>query len=121
MASTCVHSDSPSLIGRHRNTQRTLCWKRAERQKRRKKLDDCGKLRNRFSWQARSRMQGEIAELLKHFIMGFSALLPLVNPFGSALSVIAIVGLESEETYKSLARKIAISTVLFFMAIGLVG
>jgi len=65
-------------------------------------------------------MQGEIAELLKHFIMGFSALLPLVNPFGSALSVIAIVGLESEETYKSLARKIATSTVLFFMAIGLV-
>ncbi len=66
-------------------------------------------------------MKAEIAEMLKHFIMGFSALLPLVNPFGSALSVIAIVGLESEETYKSLARKIATSTVLFFMAIGLVG
>lgn len=66
-------------------------------------------------------MQAEISELIKHLIMGFSALLPLVNPFGSALSVLAIVGAESEDTYRSLARKIAVSTVLFFFVIGLLG
>lgn len=66
-------------------------------------------------------MEAEISELVKHLIMGFSALLPLVNPFGSALEVLGIVGLAPEETYRSLARKIAFSTVLFFMVIALVG
>jgi multiple antibiotic resistance protein len=66
-------------------------------------------------------MEAEISEVIKHFIMGFSALLPLVNPIGSALEVMGIVGLEPEETYRSLARKIAISTLLFFVAVGLLG
>jgi multiple antibiotic resistance protein len=66
-------------------------------------------------------MKAEISELIKHLIMGFSALLPLVNPLGSALEVMGIVGLASEATYKSLARKIAICTVLFFAVIGVFG
>ncbi len=66
-------------------------------------------------------MGSEIEELVKHLIMGFSALLPLVNPLGSALTVMGIVGIESEQTYKMLARKIAVSTVLFFMVISLFG
>lgn len=66
-------------------------------------------------------MEAEIGEAVKHFIMGFSALLPLVNPIGSALEVMGIVGLESEDTYKSLARKIAFSAFLFFIVIGVMG
>jgi multiple antibiotic resistance protein len=62
-----------------------------------------------------------VGDFWKHFIIGFSALLPIVNPLGSALEVLSIVGRQSEETYKSLARKIALSTVLFFIVIGLIG
>jgi multiple antibiotic resistance protein len=62
-----------------------------------------------------------VGDFWKHFIIGFSALLPIVNPFGSALEVLGIVGQQSEEVYKSLARKIAFSTLLFFIVIGLIG
>jgi multiple antibiotic resistance protein len=62
-----------------------------------------------------------VSELIKHFFLGFSALLPIVNPLGSALELLSIVGPESEATYKSLARKLALSTVLFLTVIGLLG
>ena len=59
--------------------------------------------------------------LWKHFALGFSALLPLVNPLGSALVILGIVGLESPEVYKTLARKIAVNMVLFLAVIELAG
>jgi multiple antibiotic resistance protein len=57
----------------------------------------------------------------KFFVLGFSALLPLINPLGSALIFLGLVGLAPSDTYRALARRIAINTVIFFAVIGLVG
>lgn len=62
-----------------------------------------------------------MSELWKHFALGFSALLPLINPLGSALVLLGLVGLEPETVYRSLARKIAMNTVLFLAVVELVG
>ena len=59
--------------------------------------------------------------LWQHFAIGFSALLPLVNPLGSALVFLGLVGLQPAAVYKSLARQIAINVVLFFVVIELTG
>jgi len=59
--------------------------------------------------------------LWKYFAFGFSALLPVVNPLGSALVFLGLVGVVPPETYRSLARRIAINTVLFFAVIELLG
>ena len=59
--------------------------------------------------------------LWKFFALGFSALLPLINPLGSALIFLGLVGNAPIETYRALARKIAINTVIFFGVIELVG
>jgi multiple antibiotic resistance protein len=50
--------------------------------------------------------------LWKHFAIGFSALLPLINPLGSALIFFGLVGAAPIEVYRSLARRIAINTVI---------
>jgi multiple antibiotic resistance protein len=57
----------------------------------------------------------------KYFALGFSALLPLINPLGSALIFLGLVGRAPIDTYRSLARRIAINTVIFFAIIELVG
>lgn len=59
--------------------------------------------------------------LWKHFALGFSALLPVVNPLGSALVFLGLVGVQTPSAYKSLARQIAINMVLFFAVIELIG
>jgi multiple antibiotic resistance protein len=59
--------------------------------------------------------------LWKYFALGFSALLPLVNPLGSALVFLGLVGHAPIEIYRSLARRIALNTVIFFLVIGLIG
>jgi multiple antibiotic resistance protein len=59
--------------------------------------------------------------LWKYFALGFSALLPLINPLGSALIFLGLVGNASTEAYRALARKIAINTVVFLAVIQLVG
>jgi multiple antibiotic resistance protein len=59
--------------------------------------------------------------LWKHFALGFSALLPLINPLGSALIFLGLVGNAPIGTYRALARKIAINTVIFFAVIELIG
>jgi multiple antibiotic resistance protein len=59
--------------------------------------------------------------LWKHLALGFSALLPVVNPLGSALVFLGLVGLQPPGVYKSLARQIAINMVLFFAVIELIG
>jgi multiple antibiotic resistance protein len=57
----------------------------------------------------------------KYFALGFSALLPLVNPLGSALIFLGLVGNAPIDTYRALARRIAINTAIFFAVIELVG
>ncbi len=57
----------------------------------------------------------------KFFALGFSALLPLVNPLGSAFVFLGLVGLAPISTYRSLARKIALNTIIFLVVIALVG
>jgi multiple antibiotic resistance protein len=59
--------------------------------------------------------------LWKYFALGFSALLPLVNPLGSALVFLGLVGLAPISIYRSLARKIAINTVIFLVIVSLAG
>lgn len=59
--------------------------------------------------------------LWKYFALSFSALLPLVNPLGSALIFLSLVGSAPIAVYRALARRIAINTVLFFAVIDLVG
>ena len=59
--------------------------------------------------------------LWKSFVLAFSALLPLVNPLGSALIFLGLVGPEPIGVYRSLSRKIAVNTVLFFAVVQLIG
>jgi multiple antibiotic resistance protein len=59
--------------------------------------------------------------LWKYFAFGFSALLPVVNPLGSALVFLGLVGVVPPGVYRSLARRIAINTILFFAIIELLG
>ena len=59
--------------------------------------------------------------LWKYFALGFSALLPLVNPLGSALVFLGLVGEAPIATYRSLARRIAFNTIIFLALVGLIG
>ena len=59
--------------------------------------------------------------LWKYFALGFSALLPLINPLGSALIFLGLVGHAPIEAYRALARKVAINTIIFLAVIELVG
>jgi multiple antibiotic resistance protein len=60
-------------------------------------------------------------QLSKYFILGFTALLPLINPPGSALELLEIVGLGEEKPYKDLAWKVAVNTVILLTATAVVG
>ena len=56
-------------------------------------------------------------EIWKTFIIAFSALLPLINPLGSALVFLGLVGNAPADDYRILARKIAINNVIFLVII----
>lgn len=60
-------------------------------------------------------------QIWKSFLLAFSALLPLVNPLGSALVFLGLVGSATPRTYRVLARKIAINNVIFLAIIELLG
>jgi multiple antibiotic resistance protein len=62
-----------------------------------------------------------VREFGKFFGLSFTALLPLINPLGSALVFLGLVGSASPNTYRTLARQIAISTTIFLLTIELVG
>jgi multiple antibiotic resistance protein len=62
-----------------------------------------------------------IKEFANYFVLGFSALLPLVNPPGSALELLGIVGVGEGKPYKLLAKKIAVNTTLFLVVVALTG
>ncbi len=55
------------------------------------------------------------------FIISFSALLPLINPLGSALVFLGLVGGAPPAVYRSLARRIAINNIAFLAVIELLG
>jgi multiple antibiotic resistance protein len=58
---------------------------------------------------------------LNGFVLAFSALLPLINPLGSALVFIGLVGSAPPKVYMQLARRIAVNNVIFLGTIELVG
>ncbi len=60
-------------------------------------------------------------EVWNSFLLAFSALFPLVNPLGSALVFLGLVGDAPAETYKRLARRIAINNVIFLAVIEMLG
>jgi multiple antibiotic resistance protein len=60
-------------------------------------------------------------DFTNYFILGFSALLPLINPPGTALELLGIVGIGDVTSYKVLAKKIAINTIFFLTLVMLVG
>src|SRR5262249_46967702 len=59
--------------------------------------------------------------VLKSLILAFSALLPVINPLGSALIFLSLVGAAPADLFRNLARQVAISTVLFLVIIELGG
>jgi multiple antibiotic resistance protein len=59
--------------------------------------------------------------LFQSFALAFSALLPVINPLGSALVFLGVVGNAPTSVFRDLARRIAISTALFLLVIELVG
>src|ERR1700730_9610961 len=59
--------------------------------------------------------------VLKYFVLAFSALLPVINPLGSALIFLGVVGSAPADVFRNLARRISIDTVLFLLTIELIG
>jgi multiple antibiotic resistance protein len=55
------------------------------------------------------------------FLIAFSVLLPLINPLGSALVFLGLVGEAPTSVFRSLARKIAINNIFFLATIELLG
>jgi multiple antibiotic resistance protein len=58
---------------------------------------------------------------LNGFLLAFSALLPMINPLGSALVFMSLVGSAPPKVYMSLARRIALNNIIFLGTIELVG
>lgn len=55
------------------------------------------------------------------FLLSFSALLAMINPLGSALVFLGLVGDAPPAAYRSLARRIAVNNILFLGAFELLG
>jgi multiple antibiotic resistance protein len=58
---------------------------------------------------------------LKFCALSFSALLPLINPLGSALIFLAEVENAPPDLFRQLARKVAVATVIFLLLIEVAG
>lgn len=59
--------------------------------------------------------------LWNSFLIAFSVLLPLINPLGSALVFLGLVGDAPPHVFRSLARRIAINNIIFLAIIELLG
>jgi multiple antibiotic resistance protein len=55
------------------------------------------------------------------FGLSFSALLPLINPLGSALVFLGLIGSAPSAVYRTLAWRIAANTILFLLVIEMSG
>ena len=64
---------------------------------------------------------GKLLLIWNAFLISFSALLPLINPLGSSLVFLGLVGDVPPDIYRSLARKIAINNIIFLAIIELLG
>ena len=62
-----------------------------------------------------------ILTVLNSFLIAFSALLPLINPLGSALVFFGLVGDAPGPVYRHLAGRIAINNIIFLGIIELLG
>jgi multiple antibiotic resistance protein len=62
-----------------------------------------------------------VLPLWNSFLIAFSALLPLINPLGSALVFFGLVGEAPPSVYRILARKIAINNIIFLAIIEVLG
>lgn len=60
-------------------------------------------------------------DFVSYFALAFGALFPVVNPVGSSLVFLGMVGTAPKEVFRTLARKIAVSTALFLLAMDLAG
>jgi multiple antibiotic resistance protein len=59
--------------------------------------------------------------LWKAFLIAFSVLLPLINPLGSALVFLGLVGDAPPKVLRSLARRIAINNIVFLGVFEILG
>ncbi len=57
----------------------------------------------------------------KFFLISFSALLPMINPVGSALALLPLVGDAPISVYRSLARRIAVDNIIFLFIVQVLG
>ena len=55
------------------------------------------------------------------FLLAFTALLPIINPIGSAVVFMGLMGNRPARAYRTAARKVAINNVIFLAIIQLVG
>jgi multiple antibiotic resistance protein len=62
-----------------------------------------------------------VTEFIKYLALSFSALLPLINPPGTALELLGVVGVGEATLYKVLARKIAVNTIFFLAIVAFAG
>jgi multiple antibiotic resistance protein len=62
-----------------------------------------------------------VSLILKFFLLAFSALLPVINPLGSALILLGVAGNAPVAVFRKLALKIAIRTTFFLVIVELVG
>jgi multiple antibiotic resistance protein len=60
-------------------------------------------------------MSTEMPLVLKFFALSYGALLPVINPVGSALMFLAVVGEIPYDEFRRLARRVAVSMVLFLL------
>lgn len=69
----------------------------------------------------RQMMAPPALNLLKFAPLAFSALLPVINPIGSALLFLGLVGTAPPREYKRLARAIAYNTAALLLTVDLLG
>ncbi len=60
-------------------------------------------------------------QLWNAFLIAFTALLPLINPLGSALVLLGLIGEAPPSVYRNLARKVALNNIAFLAVIELLG
>jgi multiple antibiotic resistance protein len=63
----------------------------------------------------------ELSLVLEFIPLGFSALLPVINPLGSAVIFLGLVPYADHATVKVLARKIAFNTIWFLLVVQITG
>jgi multiple antibiotic resistance protein len=64
---------------------------------------------------------GSLVVVWKAFLIAFSVLLPLINPLGSALVFLGLVGQAPPEVLRKLARRIAITNIIFLAIFEVLG